>query len=176
MRYIRNIGVLGLLIIWSMLASCEKNEQGVVIIEEEEQETFAPAKDNYLVFGHFYGFCPPPSEWCIEIFQLDSNQLWEDQNDNYPSADEVYQGDYVQRSTADFNLVADLVDAFPMELLDEPNGVIGYPDATDGGGLYIEYKFNGDHGYWLIDNLKPNIPTYLHDFRDIVQEKIWLID
>jgi hypothetical protein len=129
--------------------------------------------EDYLIFGHFYGMCI--GERCVEIFKLDQSKLSEDTNDKYPSFSSFYRGSYIPLSDKKLSEVRDLVDYFPSKLLSEPNKVFGTPDASDGGGLYIEYYHNGSRNYWIIDNMKSNTPSYLHNFVDKVQEKIAIL-
>ncbi|MCH8903201.1 MAG: hypothetical protein IIA45_04735 [Bacteroidetes bacterium] len=129
---------------------------------------------DYLIFGHFYGECG--GEGCIEIFKLESNRLLEDSKDNYPDFSDFYDGDFQALDKAIFRKVRNLIDFFPVELLKETDNIIGQPDAGDWGGLYIEYNYNGDREFWLLDQKKSNVPTYLHGFIDRVNEKIQLIN
>ena len=131
---------------------------------------------DYLIFGHFFGFCG--GEECIEIFKLESNKLLEDINDNYPWGRDFsfYNGNYIVLDHTKFDLVKNLLDYFPDSLLNENNTVIGCPDCVDQGGLYIEYNFNGIRRFWIIDQFKHNVPNYLHDFMDKINEKIILIN
>lgn len=69
----------------------------------------------------------------------------------------------------------DLLNFFPSDLLLEPKTVIGQPDAGDWGGLYIEYNYNGTRKFWLLDQMKSNVPSKYHNFLDKVNEKIKLI-
>lgn len=59
-----------------------------------------------------------------------------------------------------------------MDLLNEPSIVIGQPDAGDWGGFYIEYNFDGVRKFWLLDQMKRNVPNGYHDFLDQVNKKI----
>ncbi len=129
---------------------------------------------DYLIFGHFYGECF--GEECVEIFRLEANKLLKDNNDRYPGYSDFYQGNYHEISNEKFEEVKDLVDFFPEALLNEDNKVIGQPDAGDWGGLYIEYNYDGVRKFWLIDQMKSNVPGYLHGFIDKVNEKIDLIN
>jgi hypothetical protein len=125
---------------------------------------------NYIVFGHYYGFCG--GETCIEKFKLTSDKIYEDISDVYPGTFPLTPPNYVQLSDQKFLLAQDLMSFFPNELLAETSPYIGMPDATDGGGLYIEYHFNGVHKTWLIDQFKENVPITYHAFMDKVNEKI----
>lgn len=128
---------------------------------------------NYLVFGHFYGFCA--GETCIEKFKLTSDKIFENTNDVYPGTNTSAQPNYVQLSNEKFLATQDLMSFFPNSLLSETNTTIGMPDASDGGGLYIEYHFNSVHKTFLIDQFKINVPSTYHVFMDKVNEKIALM-
>ena len=112
---------------------------------------------------------------CINIFRLENNQLLEDIKDASPTAGNFYVGIYIQLNQQKFNVVKDLIDYFPIDLLNETKNVIGEPDAGDWGGLYIEYNYNGVRKFWLIDQMKSNVPTRYHNFIDKVNGKINLL-
>lgn len=125
---------------------------------------------DYLIFGHFYGFCG--GETCIETFKLNNEKLYEDLNDNYaggPFNFEVLDDEK-------FELAKNIIDFFPTELLSETETTLGCPDCADGGGIFIEYSKNGVVKNWKIDQMQNNVPNYLHDFMDKVNEKITLIN
>lgn len=148
----------------ALLMACQKEEQPEPV-----------ATDDYLVFGHFYGFCQ--GENCVEIFKLADTTLFEDQNDIYPWIDSTfYNGDFIELDAEKFALADGLLDFFPEELLDEEEKTIGLPDAGDWGGLYIEYKVGDTHQAWILDQMKDNVPNYLHDFIDECNERIRLIN
>ena len=127
-------------------------------------------EDDYLIFGHFYGFCV--GESCVEIFKLTDLKLYEDTEDNYT----LEAFNFVEKENEKFNLVKDLTDYFPTALLTEKESVFGCPDCSDGGGVFIEYSKNGIKKSWRIDQFEENVPEYLHDFMDKVNEKISLIN
>lgn len=134
------------------------------------EDKIALNNEDYLIFGHFYGFCV--GENCIEIFKLTNNTLYEDSNDNYS----INPLNFEPLESTKFELVKDLMLFFPEKLLTENEDIIGCPDCADGGGLYIEYSKNGIVKHWKIDQMKMNVPTYLHAFMDKVNEKISLIN
>ncbi|AXP80218.1 hypothetical protein CJ739_1127 [Mariniflexile rhizosphaerae] len=127
-------------------------------------------KGDYLIFGHFYGYCI--GESCVEIFKLTNEKLYEDSNDNY--ANEPFNFEVLD--TTKFEAVKDLIDYFPTKLLSEKESTLGCPDYADAGGLFIEYSRNGTVKSWRIDQIKGNVPSYLHNFMDKVNEKISLIN
>lgn len=126
--------------------------------------------ENYLIFGHYYGECG--GEKCIEKYKLKSDKIFEDINDVYPGVTPLTPPNYVQLPQDKFQMANDLMTYFPSTLLNQTNHVIGMPDASDGGGLYIEYHFNGLNRVWLIDQFKQNVPEDYHNFMDKVNEKI----
>ena len=75
-----------------------------------------------------------------------------------------------------FELVNDLSDFFPSQLLNESDTIFGCPDCADGGGLFIQYSDNGVLKSWRIDQVQNNVPSYLHDFIDKVNARIVLIN
>ena len=125
---------------------------------------------DFLIFGHFYGLCS--GEGCVETFKLTSKNLSEDTIDDYMGRDL----NFVPLEDQKFELVKDLIDSFPNQLLYEKKTVFGCPDCADGGGLFIQYSKNGKIKSWRIDQTKKNVPNYLHDFMDKVNEKIRLIN
>lgn len=139
--------------------SCNNVDDSIEIIE-----------NNYLIFGHFYGECV--GEGCIETYKLTNEKLFEDITDDYSGQNL----EFVELENDLFLEVNDLVDFFPNQLLDETETIIGCPDCADGGGLFIQYSDNEDIMAWRIDQNKNNVPTYLHDFMDKVNEKIQIIN
>lgn len=144
-----------------LMTSCTKEDK--LILSETD----------YILFGHFYGECL--GEDCIAIFRLEEDKLYEDISDKYPAREDFHDREFVLLSQEKFDAVKDLIDYFPMDLLEETNDVIGQPDAGDWGGLYIEYNFDGISRFWLLDQMRDNVPTKYHEFIDKVNEKIQLI-
>jgi len=138
-----------------------------------EQPGTPELRNQHIVFGHFYGFCH--GESCIEIFKLTESSLFEDENDQYPSSAHAYQGKFIKLEDKKFQLVKDLFNSFPEELLTEKDTTIGSPDAADGGGIYFAVQTEEGQRYWLIDQMKNNVPEYLHPFMDYINSSIKLI-
>jgi hypothetical protein len=125
---------------------------------------------DYLIFGHFYGECG--GEGCIETYKLTSSELFEDEVDAYAG-----QGpfDFNKLNTDKHNLVKDLLDELPSELISSEDQTFGCPDCGDWGGLYIQYHSNDQVGKWRLDQMDMD-DGFLNDFRDVVNEKIRLIN
>jgi hypothetical protein len=144
----------------------------LVTISCNKQEEL-PVQINEVIFGHFYGFCV--GEKCIEIFKLTGSKLYEDVSDNYPSSAQPYNGNFIEMDDEKFQLVSNLLENIPETLLASQDTVIGSPDAADGGGLYIAINNENGVRYWLIDQMKYNIPEDLHTFVDEINRNIALI-
>ncbi len=145
-----------------MVFACDKDEEPLEAGLE---------KNEFLIFGEYAGFCV--GESCVEIFKIENGKLYEDFKDLYPSAQETgYLGEYSLLSNAKYELAIDLIHQFPGELKENVNLVIGMPDAYDQGGIYVEIMEGDKTYYWLIDRDTRNIPEYLHDWVNLVQERI----
>lgn len=129
---------------------------------------------SFLVFGHFYGECM--GEQCVEIFKIHDDKIFEDSNDQYPNQNAFYNGNFKEIDQSKFEQIKGLMDDFPMSLFEEVESVIGQPDAGDWGGLYIEYKDENQHDFWLLDQMQSNVPSTYHNFIDKVNEKIAIIN
>ena len=142
-----------------ILIACTKSDNNMTINEQ-----------NFLVFGHFYGFCG--GESCVETFKLTDEKLFEDTIDDYMGQNLEFE----ELESGLFLQVNDLPDFFPNQLLNESETVFGCPDCADGGGLFVQYSKNGNTKSWRIDQDYNNIPSYLHEFVYKVNEKIGIIN
>ena len=136
----------------------------------DSDDTVELSNDNYLIFGHFYGFCF--GEECIEIFKLTKSKLYEDSNDNY--AGEPFN--FKELSNDKFEASKALLSFLPPELLNEKELIIGCPDCADQGGVFIQYKNGNSVHQWRIDQNKSQVPKYLHSFIDEVNNTISIIN
>ena len=149
-----------ILFVFASLVSCQDDEG------DSEITTFG----DYLIFGHYYGLCI--GEECVETFKLTTEQLFEDDIDEYAG---VGPFNFVAISSAKFELAKDLLSAIPEELIAQENQTFGCPDCGDWGGLYVEYRRSGKIGQWRLDQQDME-SEYLNVFRDAVNEKIRLIN
>jgi hypothetical protein len=154
-----NLKILASLLLLTLLISCKKDDDPTL------------ESGDYLIFGHYYGECF--GEACMETYKLTDSRLYEDILDMYGGSGPF---DFVELPDAEYQQVKDLIDAFPPELLKDDTGTFGCPDCADGGGLYIEYSHKGEARSWRIDQVKEQVPQYLHGFMDAVNGKILLID
>ena len=147
------------LIVIGAFTSCNKDNDNITINEQ-----------SFLIFGHFYGECF--GEGCVETYKLTDVKLYEDIVDDYFGQNL----DFVELDNEQFELINDLPDFFPTQLLNESDTIFGCPDCADGGGLFIQYSDNGILKSWRIDQVQNNVPSYLHDFIDQVNARIVLIN
>ena len=147
-----------LIIILAGILACNSNDE--IILNE----------NNFLIFGHFYGECF--GEGCIETYKLTDKKLFEDTNNKYSGTD----FNFIELDDNTFEGVKDIIDFFPNQLLNSNKSTFGCPDCADGGGLFIQYSENGNVKSWRIDQTKVDVPAYLHNFIDKVNEKIHFIN
>ena len=130
------------------------------------------ATDDYLIFGHFHGFCH--GETCIETFQIKNNSLYEDTKDKYRTFDDF---NFEVLSVDQYKKVKDIIDHIPSQLWNEPNEkVFGCPDCYDQGGYLVQQKKNGTVRSWILDSNPNDVPEYLNDFMQKIHDSIILIN
>jgi len=154
--------IVNILICFFVFISCKKDNTGSTTADKD-----------YIVFGHFYGFCH--GEQCIEIFKISAGKLYEDILDHYPGTENPYDGSYVLLTDEKYQLVKDMVNNIPNTLYQVNNHVIGTPDAGDWGGLYLEVTVNGQRRFWLFDKMKQNLPEDLRPLADEIERCISLV-
>ena len=159
--------LLGLLTI-GVLLSCSRDDDNNINIDADKEININ--EQNFLVFGHFYLECF--GEECVETFKLTDKSLFEDIIDDYNGQNT----EFVELGNNLFEQVKNITDFFPNQLLNQNETAFGCPDCSDGGGLFIQYSDNGNIKSWRIDQDYSNVPEYLHDFIDKVNEKIALIN
>ena len=147
----------------------------ITFLSSCSQQNEVPEKDiEYILFGHFYGFCL--GELCIEIFKLTEDAVYEDSTDIYPSRLEAYRGKFVRLDNEKFELVKSIAESIPKELLNEKDTVIGFPDVTDGGGVYFAINNGTGTRFWLVDQFDQNLPEYLIPLKDLINSSVSLIN
>lgn len=141
--------------------------------KDEDPFLFPNIPDNseeHIVFGNYYGFCA--GEDCINIYKITNSALYANTNSVYPGNTNFFPGVYQQLPHEKFKAVVSMLNATPVHLLSIEDTIIGCPDCSDGGGVYFEYKVDGFHKFWLIDQFKENIPAELHSLVDAVNESV----
>lgn len=148
-----------------LTASCDKNDEKSVILQLDDLEY------DYLIFGWFHNMCV--GESCNVAYKLGKDKLLKAIDPDFRVDD--FKAKYIKLSQKEFEQAKDLIDYFPSRLLKERETVFGCPDCADGGGLYIEYNFNGVRRFWSIDKTKTDLPNEFLTFFAIVDEKIALL-
>ena len=155
----KNISILALAAIFllSSAMSCEKDE-----IQELEN-------DATLIFGLVYGFCQGD---CAQLFKLEGDNLYEDDGIDRLQAEQTLLFKETPRSSTDYDLAAVLRSDFPENLINNPDTIIGIPNAYDQGGIYIEYKDGETDRFWMLDTNLDALPENLRPYADRVKN-IW---
>lgn len=143
-----------------MLAGCDNDSTSERIKLDSDED--------YIVFGTYYGFCH--GESCIETFAVQNHTLYEDVNDVYAPADKDFK--FQELSADKYELVKNIFNDIPSDLLVNESATLGCPDCADGGGVYLEIKTSTLNRTYYIDNVKTNIPEYLHSLVDEVHAKV----
>lgn len=146
----------------------------ILIISCEKQDESPKQTAEYILFGHFYGFCH--GEQCVEIYKLTDSNLFEDELDQYPSRENPYDGKFNKLENSKYQLVKSLAENIPSELLLEKDTVIGMPDASDGGGVYFAIINDAETRFWLVDQFDHNIPEFLRPFKEQINNSISMIN
>lgn len=123
---------------------------------------------DYLIFGHYYGFCQ--GEDCVVTYKLTSNKLYEDTKDPYGGSGPF---NFVLQPGDQFDIAKHLRNKLPARLLQEKDQTFGCPDCADQGGLFIQVSIRGSVQTWRLDQNERNVPGYLHDFMESVNDTIW---
>lgn len=124
---------------------------------------------DYLIFGKYAGFC---LENCTHIFKIEDQSLFADTLQEYPGVNHPYEGSYMPLTQFQYEKSKILLDAIPDQIFSLDDTVIGQPDAVDQGGYYIEIKTANVHRYWLIDTDLSRAPEFMHDFLNLVNDRV----
>jgi len=131
--------------------------------------------DQYIIFGDFYGECI--GSGCIDLFKLEDERVYADTLDRYPSSSQLpHTVSFVPVGGVDVDEVRNLIGHIPAALFDEPEVVIGQPDAGDWGGFYLETNISGKTRFWIIDKMEDNLPSFLLPYVKKLDKAILLVD
>jgi hypothetical protein len=125
-------------------------------------------KEDYLVFGTFYGMC---SVNCVNFYLINKGELYQINNHEYPNQQHRFDFSSVTKlSDEKFKSVENLWTQFPTQLKNESQTVFGCPDCADGGGTYLEIAVDGEIKYWYIDNSEASVPAYINNYAKMVRQ------
>ncbi|MEN0049140.1 MAG: hypothetical protein AAF806_18925 [Bacteroidota bacterium] len=155
----RNISILALILVFllSSAMSCEKDE----VLESENDTT--------LIFGLVYGFCQGD---CAQLFKLEGDNLYEDDGIDRLQAEQVLLFKETPLSNVKYDLATSLRSDFPASLINNPDTIIGIPNAYDQGGIYIEYQNGEVDRFWMLDTNLDALPEDLRPYADRLKE-VW---
>ena len=138
-----------------VLASCKK----------EQQKGVPPGTDSFS-FGFAAGFCVGD---CARFYSVEGNKIFPD---DMPAFVKPLKFKSTPLTNSKYLLAKPLLENFPVYLLNNPDKIIGCPDCTDQGALYLEIKQGGVTKYWNIDtneNAQPEeIRIYMGQLRNVI--------
>lgn len=173
---------LSVVFVLLLFNSCENEEDlfiedatmGVEVLERNSDTNMLMRRTVVLTFGRFFGKCTGGP--CVNIYRLTSDELLQDSVDKYPSRDDFYNGKFEKFKGSERILTKGLLSEFPYELLGSKNRVIGSPDAGDWGGVYLEYRDDVNHEFWILDLNSNNLPKNLRNYVDLIDRTVNNID
>lgn len=142
----------------------------MIVLSSCIKEGISLEYNDYLVFGHFYGMCV--GDQCVQTYKLTDNALYKDFRDRFNDP----EPDFRPLGTDKFQLVKNLREEVPRNLLNSEKERFGCPDCADQGGIRITIANIGNVKSWTIDQRKADVPEYLYDFIDKINESIALIN
>ncbi len=126
---------------------------------------------DYFVFGRYYGYCAGD---CLDVFALSNEILYKAEGESYPTQNSPWNlPDMLSLDDDKKELVSELPGLVPQVLLNTEEHVIGCPDCSDFGAVYIEMNHNGEKKFWYIDNATQDID--LKNFIGTVHTKVNLL-
>lgn len=150
-----------------LMISCI-NSDFVSVSEPDESNQ----NDEYLIFGTFYGFFTENLDDAIDTYKLTSDALYIDTNNSW----DINKAQFTQLSNEKFNLVKNLINAVPSELIILNDSTFGCPNCADQGGVNVRYHKNGVEKRWVMDQHNDYNPEFLRDFKNEINKKIQLLN
>ncbi|HEX8531595.1 MAG TPA: hypothetical protein VF646_16300 [Cytophagales bacterium] len=152
----------------TLFAACEPKELSAPAGETQPESTAANTR---LVFGQYYGFCPPTSD-CAQVYKLEGNHLYEDEVLRVPGRDAKITFKTDPLPADQYDRAKALADNIPAELLTSTGETFGSPDSFDQGGIVLEITRDGQTKRFLLDNdetaLPPGLVPYAQEVKRVV--------
>jgi hypothetical protein len=123
-------------------------------------------KDDYLIFGKFYGFCQGN---CTTLFKMTPTELFADNIERY-DFEKAITFDTNNLGNAKIEIAKTVCSSFVSEIKNEKSDRIGCPDCYDQGTIYFELKQNGKVQKWFIDPTISAQPAYLQSFAKAIED------
>ncbi len=149
----------------SVLAGCMPKDEKI------DESSFAQS----MTFGRFITPGCFDSELCVEIFNINTEGLREDINDNFPETSGFYNGNFATPlSQSDYTQVELIFrNNIPEELLQRNSGNVGAFPTWNANYYYFEYKSAGIHKFWIIDgSFDGNLGIVLQNFIQKIQDAV----
>jgi hypothetical protein len=150
-----------------ILLSCNKDSE--VVDDKSYPE--------YIVFGQF--FTPTScfsSESCVEIYKLESGNVWEDVNDFIPEAGTPANCNFSSQLGQDnyVSIEGLFRNGIPKSLTEMESGLIGNPQSGSSQKFYFEYKSKDVYKFWILDPFNStNVPNEVVDFISKIQQAVF---
>ena len=154
----------------SLLTACGSNELTGPTGGPESQTTDTHGVTR-LVFGQYYGFCPPTSD-CAQVYKVEGNKLYEDQVLRVLDRSSEITFKASPLAADKYDLAKSLAQNVPAELLKSTEEVFGSPDAHDQGGIVLEVSWEGATKRFYLDNnddaLPPSLVPYAQEVKRVI--------
>ncbi len=126
---------------------------------EKSADSFDSTTVDYLAFGTSYGMCTGD---CAKLFSISNKQLFPD-NMNY-----YYSGQISFSSTPEpetkYQLAKELLENFPVYLINHADTTYGCPDCTDQGAIHLQLKQNNVVKTWHVDTNISKQPVEIRNY------------
>lgn len=140
-----------LILLTSLFLSCGDSD--------DDSKSLKLSSDFTVFASFYYGSCVGN---CTEAFVINDQKLYKINNIKYFDKGQQYDENNLSTLEPDkYDLVKDLPQSLPQELLTSSETHFGCPDCADGGGVYIETQVNGELKHWYLDNLATMTPGFV---------------
>ena len=155
-------------LVLSLFTACGHNELSGPAGESQPESTAAA---NRLVFGQYYGFCPPTAD-CAQVYKLEADQLYADETTRVLGRESEIAFKNNPLPADKYDLAKSLADNLPAELLTSTQEVFGSPDAHDQGGIVLEITLDGKPKRFYLDNNEDALPATLVPYAQQVKRVV----
>ena len=124
---------------------------------------------DFLIFGQYCNYCVTE---CVKIYKIEDGQLFKEQELQHFFEPNTLQFNSPALPESKFLISQQLIQEFPMQLLDAEEEVFGLPDAHDQCGLFVHYKRGDTDQYWYIDTVEERLPKYLQPYAEQIKKTV----
>jgi hypothetical protein len=152
----------------SLFSACGYNE---LLGPAGESQPESTAAANRLVFGQYYGFCPPTVD-CAQVYKLVGNKLYADETNRVLGRESEIAFKTSPLPADKCDLAKSLAGNLPAELLTSTQEVFGSPDAHDQGGIVLEITRDGKPKRFYLDNNEEALPATLVPYAQQIKRVV----